>query len=306
MKISPKDIMEYLNEFVVGQEEAKQLLAVAGFIHYLRKIGPMVKPNILIPNKKSNGLLIGPTGTGKTLLVNTLAECLRLPFLELNAASLSREGYVGMSVLDQLLEFMNRVGEKEFKYSIIFIDEIDKQPAKDEHNNGRQYELLKLIEGTKTVHQNSESGNRKQSSIDTTNCMFILAGNFEVLRKEREKRTKSPLGFVKDKSNAGTAELMITDELTKYGGIIPEIAGRISAIAELKQPTKDELYAALKIPNGYVDYYNSLLSIIDKKLEIEDKDYDKIVDDCMKSKIGYRGLQHGLDKLLIPQLYELT
>lgn len=314
----PETIKAHLDEHVIGQEDAKVVLSVAIYNHYKR----ITHPSKDIDIQKGNVLIVGPTGSGKTLLAKTVAKYLDVPFIVTDATSLTEAGYVGDDVESMINMLVNAAGGdlQKAERGIIFIDEIDKIARKGESasitrdvsGEGVQQALLKLVEGT--VCRVSTAGGRKHpgsemSEVNTKDILFIAGGAFVGLKDVIANRMSgTSIGFgasIKNAKLEGDLSKLTPDDLTKFG-MIPEFVGRFTTSVSISELTKEQLVHVLKnVKNNYISQYQYLFKLDNIELTFTNEALEQLAENTLTLKTGARGLHTEIERVLMPHMFHV-
>lgn len=320
--LKPKQIKEFIDQYVIGQEHAKKVLSVAVYNHYKRISQPITDDDIEI--EKSNIIMVGETGTGKTLLAKTIAKMLHVPFAIVDATVLTEAGYVGEDIESLLVRLLQDADYdvKKAERGIVFIDEIDKIARKgdnpsitrDVSGEGVQQGLLKLLEGS-IVNVPPQGGRKhpeqKMIAVDTKNILFICGGAFDGIEKLIAKRLNTQIvGYSKQKEEEkidkeNLIKYIVQDDIRKFG-LIPEIVGRLPVLTHLNPLDRDALKRILTEPkNSIVKQYKKLFKMDKIKLEFTEDALDYIVDQAISFKLGARGLRSICESIMLEAMFDM-
>lgn len=311
IKLTPRKIKEHLDNYVIGQEQAKKILSVAVYNHYNRIQHQVADVEI----QKSNILLLGATGSGKTLLVRTLAKLLDVPFVEVDATSLTSAGYAGNDV-ESCLTRLIQVADNDIKKAekgIVYIDEIDKIANKggvragsqDVNGEGVQQGLLKLLDGTKAAIEMGRGTMRKREvEIDTKNILFICSGAFDGLKEIKQEKSKA-IGFNRIEEEEKKEGNFGVEDITRYG-MLPELVGRLPIVVRLDELKLEDYIRIIKEPkDSILKQYQAMLGIDKIDLKFDEDAIEEIAKVSFERKIGARGIRSTMDNVMLEIMYDV-
>lgn len=313
---SPKYIKSILDQYIIGQDEAKRILAVA-FFNHVRRINAFDIAQSLGKEKdfainKSNAIILGPTGTGKTYLIEILAKIFNLPFCSADASTITQAGFVGKSAHEVIEQLYLQSGKdiKKTERGIVFLDEIDKLATTKEGKQnsmveGAQQSLLKMVEGTDVEIDSGGPDKSKKIMINTRNILFVFAGAFVGLIGDNKKKHISIIEENQNLNTDNSIKKVVPDDLVKYG-IIPELIGRVSLIAQMHPLSKDHLISILQnSKNNVIEQYSNMFEHDKIKINFDEGSYESIAEKAVELKTGARSLRSIIDYLMVDKIYDI-